>query len=45
MLDNEGTVEFRATYRSDGMRLHQQENSSFVREAKTWYYVDGTVSE
>jgi SEC-C motif-containing protein len=45
MLDNEGTVEFRATYRRDGMRLHQQENSSFVREAKTWYYVDGTVSE
>jgi SEC-C motif-containing protein len=44
MLDNRGTVEFRATYRNDGMRLRQQENSSFVRENKTWFYVDGTSS-
>lgn len=31
MLDTESTVEFRATFRRDLMRLHQQENSSFVR--------------
>jgi SEC-C motif domain protein len=43
MLDSEGTVEFRATYRSEGMRMFQQENSSFVRENKIWLYVDGTV--
>jgi SEC-C motif-containing protein len=45
MLDAEGTVEFRATYRSDGMRMHQHENSSFVRENKTWFYVDGVVTD
>jgi SEC-C motif-containing protein len=45
MLDSEGTVEFRATYRSDGMRMHQHENSSFVRENKTWFYVDGIVTD
>lgn len=43
MLDTEGTVEFRATYRSEGMRMFQLENSSFVRENKTWLYVDGIV--
>jgi SEC-C motif-containing protein len=45
MLDREGTVEFRATYRSDGMRMHQHENGSFVREDKAWFYVDGIVEE
>ena len=45
MLDAEGTVESRATYRNDGMRLHQHEDSSFVRENKTWFYVDGTTSD
>jgi SEC-C motif domain protein len=44
MLDSEGTVEFRATYRSEGMRMYQSENSQFVRENKTWLYVDGTVA-
>jgi SEC-C motif domain protein len=44
MLDSEGTVEFRATYRANGERAHQQENSSFVRENKTWLYVDGIVA-
>jgi SEC-C motif-containing protein len=43
MLDNEGTVEFRATYRSDDTRLQLHENSRFVRENKTWLYVDGLV--
>ena len=42
MLDTEGTVEFRATYRSEGMLLRQEENSHFVRENKVWLYVDGT---
>jgi SEC-C motif-containing protein len=40
MLDSEGTVEFRATYRADGVRQDQLENSRFVREARTWFYVD-----
>jgi SEC-C motif-containing protein len=43
MLDTEGTVEFRATYRSEDTRLQQHENSRFVRENKTWLYVDGVV--
>lgn len=45
MLDTEGTVEFRATYRSDGMLLHQQENSTFIREKKIWFYVDDVLEE
>lgn len=42
MLDAEGTVEFRATYQTDGVRQDQRENSRFVREHKTWLYVDGS---
>jgi SEC-C motif-containing protein len=45
ILDSEGTVEFRATYRSDGMRMHQHENSTFIRENKVWFYVDGVVDD
>ena len=45
MLDTHGTVEFRATYRRSGARLHQHENSSFVRENKTWFYVDGIIAD
>jgi SEC-C motif-containing protein len=45
MLDTEGTVEFRATYRTEGMRMHQHEDSSFVRENKTWFYLDGITSD
>jgi SEC-C motif-containing protein len=41
MLETEGTVEFRATYRSEGMRLQQHENSRFVRENRVWFYLDG----
>jgi SEC-C motif-containing protein len=40
MLDSEGTVEFRATYRADGVRQDQLENSRFVRDGRTWFYVD-----
>jgi SEC-C motif-containing protein len=43
MLDTEGTVEFRASYRSDTGRSHQHETSHFIREQKAWYYVDGVV--
>jgi SEC-C motif-containing protein len=43
MLDSVGTVEFRATYRAKGMRQHQRETSSFVRDNRVWYYVDGIV--
>jgi SEC-C motif-containing protein len=41
MLETEGTVEFRATYRSEDTRLQQHEKSRFVRENRTWLYVDG----
>jgi SEC-C motif domain protein len=44
LLDTAGTVEFRATYRSEGIRRHQHEKSRFVREKTIWYYVDGIVS-
>jgi SEC-C motif domain protein len=40
MLEADGTVEFRATYRSEGVRQDQVENSRFVRVGKTWLYVD-----
>lgn len=40
MLDAEGTVEFRATYRVDGVRQNQVENSRFVRVDKAWLYLD-----
>jgi SEC-C motif-containing protein len=40
MLDSEGTVDFRATYRTDGVRQEQSENSRFVKQAKNWLYVD-----
>ncbi|MEJ1230652.1 MAG: YchJ family metal-binding protein [Galbitalea sp.] len=40
LLDSAGTVEFRARYRANGARDSQHENSRFVRENKTWLYVD-----
>jgi len=41
MLDTEGTVEFRASYRIDTQPGSQHEVSSFVREGGRWFYVDG----
>lgn len=40
LLDTDGTVEFRAFYRSNGIRAEQHENSAFVRENKNWLYLD-----
>ncbi|MFD4367824.1 YchJ family protein [Rhodococcus sp. NPDC058521] len=45
LLDEEGTVEFRAHYRQDGRRGALHENSRFAKERGEWFYVDGTVSE
>jgi SEC-C motif domain protein len=40
MLDKEGTVEFRASFRGASSG-EQHETSRFVREGKQWFYVDG----
>ncbi|WP_406634028.1 YchJ family protein [Amycolatopsis sp. WGS_07] len=40
LLQNDGTVEFRAHYRYQGHDEAQHENSRFVREDGRWYYVD-----
>jgi SEC-C motif-containing protein len=40
LLQNEGTVEFRAHYHYRGEADAQHENSRFVREGGRWYYVD-----
>ncbi|WIX75219.1 YchJ family metal-binding protein [Amycolatopsis carbonis] len=39
LLQNEGTVEFRAHYRFRGHDDTLHENSRFVREAGQWFYV------
>jgi SEC-C motif-containing protein len=39
MLDSDGTVEFRAFFRTNGVRDSQHENSRFVRENRAWLYV------
>ena len=41
MLDNEGTVEFRASFRAGLDKGSQHELSRFVRENGQWYYLDG----
>lgn len=41
LLDTEGTVEFRASYRHDGQAGSQHEISRFVREGKRWFYASG----
>jgi SEC-C motif-containing protein len=40
VLVNKGTVEFRARWRARGTIGEQHENSRFVRESGTWFYVD-----
>ena len=39
MLDNAGTVEFEASYRSPSGLGQQREMSRFVKEGGRWYYV------
>jgi SEC-C motif-containing protein len=40
MLDTDGTVEFSARYRLDGISGEQREVSRFVREDRRWFYLD-----
>jgi SEC-C motif-containing protein len=40
LLDAEGTVDFRASYRQDGRTGEQRENSRFVRADGRWRYLD-----
>ena len=41
LLDTEGTVEFRASYRIQTQKGEQHEVSRFVKEDGRWFYVDG----
>ena len=41
--DEEGTVEFIATYKEDGLLKQHHEYSLFRKEADRWYYVDGRL--
>jgi SEC-C motif domain protein len=41
LLDDAGTVEFRAHYRQDGRSGAQHEVSRFTREDGRWLYLDG----
>lgn len=41
MLDTEGTVEFRAHYKTADGAGGQHETSRFVRDSGAWVYVDG----
>lgn len=41
LLDGDGTVEFRASYRSGVGAGSQHELSRFVREGGQWFYLDG----
>jgi SEC-C motif-containing protein len=40
MLDTDGTVEFSARYRLNGVAGEQRELSRFVRENRRWFYLD-----
>ena len=44
LLDQTGTVEFRAHYRAGGSRGILRERSRFARVDGRWVYVDGDVS-
>jgi SEC-C motif domain protein len=39
-LDREGTVEFQAHFRHDGVRGVHHESSRFLRVDRRWYYLD-----
>lgn len=42
-FDTEGVVEFEAFWRQGGARGSLHERSRFVRENRTWFYVDGDI--
>ena len=42
-FDREGSVEFRASYRSADERGVLHERSRFIRDGGRWFYVDGDV--
>ncbi|WP_241160425.1 YchJ family metal-binding protein [Microbacterium sp. Y-01] len=42
-FDRDGIVEFEAFWRQHGERGSLRERSRFVREDRTWFYVDGEV--
>jgi len=44
LLDAEGEVEFRATWRHRGVTDVLRERSRFVRDGGRWLYLRGTVS-
>ncbi|OQX31005.1 MAG: hypothetical protein B0D96_03235 [Candidatus Sedimenticola endophacoides] len=41
--EEEGRVEFIATFKEKGLVRHHHELSTFRREGESWYYVDGTM--
>jgi SEC-C motif-containing protein len=43
MLDDTGTVHFRAYYKGDAVGV-QEEDSRFARVERRWYYVDGDAA-
>lgn len=43
--DEDGVVEFRASWRDGRRQGELHERSSFVRRAGKWVYLDGTVHE
>ena len=45
VLDDTGTVEFRARFERAGRTQAMQEASRFERRAGRWVYVDGDVAE
>jgi len=44
ITDNEGTVEFEATYEKDGLRDIHHETGKFKKEKDEWLYVEGRIS-
>jgi len=43
-FDTTGMVEFEAHHRRDGVRGSLRARSRFVREDRTWLYVDGAIA-
>ena len=44
VLDNEGVVEFEATYERDGQKEKHHETARFKKENGEWLYVDGLLA-